>query len=159
MTGQTWLIVGVSVVAGLGVAAFIFTRTSYYRVRKYAVDVKKVFDKYKLEEKMEAVQALGPNPNPVLAKKPLRELVTTYQGLIADLEKIKAPPKAQEVHEETLTMHRESLSLYQMSMMGGGFRQKAILEKQRKLQQMERSLQAKMEKLYGPMKEPKKKNK
>jgi len=129
----------------------VLTRTSWFQIRKYAVDVKRVFDKYKLQEKVEAVQAMGENPNPVLVKKPLREVISTYQSLIGDLEKVKAPPKAKEVHDETLTMHRESMSLYQMALTGG-FRQKAMVEKQRKLMAMERSLTAKTEKLYGPMK-------
>jgi hypothetical protein len=155
MTGQLWLIIGVSTVAVLGLSAFIVTQTSWFKVRKYAMDVKKVFDTHKVQQKAEAVQALGQNANPVVVKKPLRELINTYQGMIADLEKIKAPAKAQVIHTDTLVMHRESLSLYQMAAVGG-FRQKAMQEKQRKLQNMERALQTKMEKLYGKMKPAKK---
>lgn len=139
-------------------AGYILYRTSWFQVRKYAVDIKRVFDRHKVQEKVEAVQALGENPNPVLVKKPLRDVITTYQSLIADLEKIKAPAKAKEVHEETLTMHRESMSLYQMALTGG-FRQKAMVDKQKRLMGMERTLTAKMEKLYGPMKKPKEKKK
>lgn len=146
---NTWALVGVSALIGIGLGALILTRTNYYKVRKYAIDMKKVFDRHKVQEKAEAVQAMGQNPNPVLVRKPLKELVDTYKGLIADLEKIKVPKKAREVHEETLTMHRESMNLYQMALLGGGVRQKVMVEKQRKLQQMERSLNEKMEKLYG----------
>ncbi|HYF79357.1 MAG TPA: hypothetical protein VD973_19695 [Symbiobacteriaceae bacterium] len=155
MSANTWWIIGGSVVAAAA-AGYILYRTSWFQVRKYAVDIKRVFDRHKVQEKVEAVQALGENPNPVLVKKPLRDVITTYQGLITDLEKIKAPAKAKEVHEETLTMHRESMSLYQMALTGG-FRQKAMVDKQKRLMGMERSLTAKMEKLYGPMKKPKEK--
>jgi len=151
-----WWIAGLSIVVGIAIGGFIFTRTNWFRIRMYAVSVKKVFDKYKLQEKAEQVQALGQNPNPVLAKKPLRELIAAYQGLIGDMEKVKAPPKAKDVHESTLTMHRESLQLYQMAAVGG-FRQKAMVDRQRRLQLMEKSLSAKMEALYGAMKKPVKK--
>lgn len=157
MTGTQWLIVGVSAVAGIALGGVILFRTPWYQIRKYAVDIKRVFDRHKVQEKVEAVQALGENPNPVLAKRPLREVISTYQGLIADLEKVKAPAKAREVHEETLTMHRESMSLYQMALTGG-FRQKAMVDKQKRLIAMQNSLTAKMEKIYGPMKkQPEKK--
>lgn len=157
MALPTWLIVGASTVGVIGVGIFIATRTSWFKVRKYAVDAKRIFDKHKVQEKAEAVQQLSqnPNPNPVLLKKPLRELIATYQGLIADMEKLNPPGKARELHEDSLTMYRESVGLYQMAAVGG-FRQKSIQDKQRKLQAMEKSLQAKMEKLYGPMKKPKK---
>lgn len=157
MSANTWWIIGGSVVAAAA-AGYILYRTSWFQVRKYAVDIKRVFDRHKVQEKVEAVQALGENPNPVLVKKPLRDVIATYQSLITDLEKIKAPAKAKEVHEETLTMHRESMSLYQMALTGG-FRQKAMVDKQKRLMGMERSLTAKMEKLYGPMKKPKEKKK
>ncbi len=151
-----WWIAGLSIVAGIATGGFILTRSNWYRIRMYALNVKKIFDKYKLQEKAEQVQALGQNPNPVLAKRPLRELIAAYQGLIGDMEKVKFPPKARDVHESTLHMHRESLQLYQMAVVGG-FRQKAMVDRQRKLQQMEKSLTAKMELLYGPMKKPVKK--
>lgn len=157
MSANTWWIIGGSVVAAAA-AGYILYRSSWFQVRKYAVDIKRVFDRHKVQEKVEAVQALGENPNPVLVKKPLRDVIATYQSLIADLEKIKAPAKAKEAHEETLTMHRESMSLYQMALTGG-FRQKAMVDKQKRLMAMERSLTAKMEKLYGPMKKPKEKKK
>lgn len=156
MTGQTWLMIGVTAVVGFALGGFVLTRTQWFKVRKYAIDIKKVYDKYKIQEKAEAVQALGQNPNPVLAKKPLREIVSTYQGLIGELEKVKVPAKAKELHEESLTMHKESMSLYQMAMVGG-FRQKSMMDKQRKLQSLEKSIQEKTEKLYGPMKKPKEK--
>jgi dephospho-CoA kinase len=156
VTGQTWLIIGASTVAAIGLGIFILTRTEWYRVRKYALDVKNIVEKYKVSEKVEAVQALGQNPNPVLVKKPLRELIQAYQEMLAALEKLTPPAKAMEVHQETLALHRESLSLYQMAMVGG-FRQKAMQEKQKRLLQMERSLTEKMEKLYGPLKRPEKK--
>jgi hypothetical protein len=151
-----WWIVGLAILAGIAIGGFILTRTNWYRIRMYAIKVKKIFDKFKLQEKAEQVQSLGQNPNPVLAKRPLRELIAAYQGLIGDMEKVKAPPKAKDVHESTLNMHRESLQLYQMAVVGG-FRQKAMVDRQRRLQQMEKSLSAKMEALYGPMKKPVKK--
>jgi len=153
---STWWIVGLSILAGIAIGGFILTRTNWFRIRMYAINVKKIFDRYKLQDKAEQVQALGQNPNPVLAKRPLRELIGAYQGLIGDMEKIKAPPKAKDVHESTLNMHRESLQLYQMAAVGG-FRQKAMVDRQRRLQQMEKSLTAKMEALYGTMKKPVKK--
>lgn len=156
MDASMWWIAGLSLLAGIAIGGFILTRTNWFRIRMYAVNVKKIFDKYKLQEKAEQVQALGQNPNPVLAKKPLRELIAAYQGLIGDMEKVKAPRKAQDVHESTLNMHRESLQLYQMAVVGG-FRQKAMIDRQRRLQQMEKSLSAKMELLYGAMKKPVKK--
>lgn len=148
---QPWILWTGSAVVGIALGGFILTRTNWYRVRKYAIDVKRVFDKHDVQKKAEAVQALGQNPNPVLRQKPLRELVTAYQGLIGGLEKVKAPTKAAEVHEETLTMHRESMSLYQM-LLTGKASPKAMQEKQKKLQRMEVALQAKMEQLYGPKK-------
>jgi len=150
VTGTTWLIIGISAVGGIALGGFILTQTNWFRLRKYAIDIKRVFDRHKVQEKAQAVQALGENPNPVLAKKPLKELVDVYKALIADLEKVKAPSKAAEVHQDTLTMHRESMQLYQMAMTGG-FRQKSLVDKQRRLMQMERSLQEKMEKLFGKM--------
>lgn len=151
MTINPWLLYGGSAVIGLGIAFLILSLTPWFRVRWYAIKVKRIFDRHKVQEKAEAIQHLGQNPNPVLAKKPLRDLITTYQGLIGDLEQVKAPKKARDVHESTLAMHRESLQLYQMAAVGG-FRQKSMLDRQKKLQQMERSLTEKMEKLYGPMK-------
>lgn len=151
---NTWAVVTISAVAGLGLGFLVLSQTSWYKVRKYGVDVKRIFDKHKVQARVEAVQALGQNPNPVLAKKPLRELIDEYKGLITDLEKVKVPAKASDVHEETLTLHRESCNLYQMALTGG-FRQKAMVEKQKKLQSMERSLTAKMEKLFGKPKEKK----
>lgn len=156
MPANIWWIVAISAVIGLALGIFIVTRTSWFRVRMYAVEVKKIFDRYKLNEKAEAVQALGQNPNPVLVKKPLRDLITAYQGLITDMEKVKVPQKAQDLHESTMNMHRESLQLYQMAAVGG-FRQKAMVDRQRKLQQMQTALQEKTEKLYGKMKQPAKK--
>ncbi|HWI63316.1 MAG TPA: hypothetical protein VNT75_15875 [Symbiobacteriaceae bacterium] len=156
MDATTWWIIGAGAVVAAGAAGFILYRSSWFQVRKYAVDIKRVFDRHKVQEKVEAVQALGENPNPVLAKKPLREVISVYQALVADLEKVKAPAKAKDAHEETLAMHRESLSLYQMALTGG-FRQKAMVDKQKKLMAMERSLTAKMEKLYGPLKKAEKK--
>ncbi|HYG59620.1 MAG TPA: hypothetical protein VD902_16270 [Symbiobacteriaceae bacterium] len=151
MEAQTWWIIGASAVAGIALGGFVLTRTPWFQIRKYAVDIKRIFDRYKLQEKVEAVQAMGENPNPVLLQKPLREVISTYQGLIGDLEKVKAPAKAKEVHEETIGMHRESLGMYQLALKGG-FRQKAMIDKQKKLMAMERSLTAKTEKLYGPLK-------
>lgn len=150
-----WLLI---ILAALGLAVVVVMQTSWYKVRKYALDVKSIYDKNKLQEKVEAVQALGqnPNPNPMLMKKPLRDLINAYQELIAALEKTKVPAKARTVHDLSLTMHRESLALYQMAAVGG-FRQKAMLDRQKKVQQMEKTLQVEMEKLYGKMKEPKKK--
>ncbi len=155
MDARTWWLIGGSAVAGLGLGFFVLTRTNWFKIRLYAVNVKKVFDRHDVQKKAEAVQQLGQNPNPVLAKKPLGELINAYKGLIADLEAVKAPKKAMDVHESTLAMHRESLQLYQMASLGG-FRQKALMDKQKKLQQMEKTLSEKMEKLYGPMKKPKK---
>lgn len=154
---QTWQIVLLFVAVPV-VTFLVIMQTPWFRVRKYAMDVKKIFDKYKLEEKLQGVQLLAQNPNqnPVLVRKPLRELVDTYKSLIADLEKLKPPAKAKELHEATLEMHRESLNLYQMAMVHG-FRQKSILEKQKKLMQMERAVNEKMEKIYGPLKKPEKK--
>lgn len=148
------IVVGAAVV-GIGLGGFILTRTNWYKIRRYAIDLKQVFDKHKLQEKAEAVQAMGQNANPVLVKKPLRELIDTYKDLIAALEKMKVPASAKAVHADTLTLHRESLSLYQMAFVGG-FRQRALMEKQKKLQAMERDVQAKMEKLI-PVKKPKEK--
>lgn len=151
-----WWIIGGSAVIGIGLGYLVLSRTNWYRIRLYAVNIKKVFDKHKVQEKAEAVQQLGQNPNPVLVKKPLSDLIGAYKGLIAELEAIKAPKQAQDVHESTLAMHRESLQLYQMAAIGG-FRQKSLMDKQKKLMQMEKGLTAKMEKLYGPMKKPEKK--
>ncbi len=153
MDARTWLIYGGSALGGIALGALIISQTSWWKVRMYAIKVKKVFDKHDVQKKAEAVQQMGQNPNAVLVKKPLRELIGAYQGLIVDMEAIKPPKKALEVHEATIAMHKEAHSLYQMASVGG-FRQKAMLDRQKKMQHMERSLTAKMEKLYGPMKSP-----
>ena len=155
MTRYTWLYWSLSAVAGIGLGGLVLTQTNWYKIRRYAVSMKKIFDKHPIQNKVEALQNLGPNPNPVLAKKPLKEAIDEYKGLIGDLEKMKVPAKVKEIHEETLTLHRESMGLYQMAMVGG-FRQKAMVDKQKKIQLMERDLQVKMEKVYGKPKEPKK---
>lgn len=148
-----WLIYILCAIVGIGLGFVVLIQTSWYKMRMYPVKLRQTFDKYKIQEKAEALQSLGQNPNPMLVKKPLREMITAYQGLLADLEAMKVPKKATGLHEQTLTMHRESLSLYQMASVGG-FRQKAMLDKQKKLQQMERGITATMEKLYGKMKKP-----
>lgn len=149
-----WLQIALIVTGVLAVAALILTQTRWFKVRKYALDLKRVFDRHKgLQEKIEAAQSLAQNPNQVLVKKQLRELVAVYQALIADLEKMKPSSAVKDLHTETLTMHRESCSLYQVAMVGG-FRQKALEGKQKRLIQMERALTEKMEKIYGPMKKP-----
>lgn len=151
-----WLQITLGVTAVLAVVALVLTQTKWFKVRKYALDLKRVFDRHKgLQEKLEGAQSLSQNPNQVLVKKGLRELVTVYQALIDDLEKMKVPPAAKEIHGETLTMHKESCNLYQVALVGG-FRQKALEGKQKRLMAMEKGLQAKMEKIYGPMKKPKK---
>lgn len=147
-----WLVAGAGIV-GVAGGLFLLSRSKWYRTRMYAMNVKRAFDRHNVQQRVEALQSLGQNPNPVLAKKPLRELITAYQGLIADLEKVKVPSAAADVHEMTLSMHRESLQLYQMASVGG-FRQKALVDRQRKLQQMERVLKDKMETLYGPLPDP-----
>jgi hypothetical protein len=134
--------------ASLIVLFLILGRTPWFRVRKYAVDMRQAVEKHGIQRKAEAVQALGENPNPMLAKKPLKELVQAYQALIADLEKMKVPAKVQEIHRETIQMYKESVQLYQLAATGG-FRQRALVERQRKLQAMEKALQQKMEEIYG----------
>jgi TorA maturation chaperone TorD len=145
-----WLLLGL---AGAGVGIVIVMQTSWYKVRKYALDIKRIYDKHKLQEKAEAVQAISqtPNPNPVLMRKPIRELTATYEALIADMNKLKVPPKASTLHELSLNVAKESLAMYQMAAVGG-FRQKAMMEKQKKVQKMQEQIQTEMEKLYGPMK-------
>lgn len=154
-TWWQWVLI---VLAGLALAFVILAQTSWYKVRKYAMDIKRIYDKHKLQEKAEAVQTLGQNPNvnPVLMRKPIRELTTTYEGLIADLNKTKVPAKAQLLHDLSLSAAKESLAMYQMAAIGG-FRQKAMMDRQKKVQKMQEQIQVEMEKLYGKIKEPKKK--
>lgn len=150
MTWWMWVLLAL---AGAGIGIVIVLQTPWYKVRKYAIDIKQLYDKHKLQEKAEAVQALGQNPNanPVLLRKPLRELIATYEALIADLNKLKVPPKAQTLHELSVTVAKESLAMYQLAAVGG-FRQKSMLERQKKVQKMQEQIQTEMEKLYGPMK-------
>lgn len=152
-TWWMWLILAL---AGAGIGILVVMQTPWYKVRKYAMDIKRIYDKHKLQEKAEAVQALGqnPNPNPVLMRKPLRELTSTYEALIADMNKLKVPPKANNLHEMSLTVAKDSLAMYQMAAIGG-FRQKSMVEKQKKIQKMQEQIQAEMEKLYGPLKNKK----
>lgn len=154
-TWWMWLLLAL---AGTGIGIVVVMQTPWYKVRKYAMDIKRVYDRHKLQEKAEAVQAMGqnPNPNPVLMRKPLRELTATYEALIADMNKLKVPPKANTLHDLSVTVAKESLAMYQMAAIGG-FRQKSIQEKQRKVQKMQDQIQAEMEKLYGPLKKEKKK--
>ncbi|OTA40526.1 MAG: hypothetical protein A6D92_16235 [Symbiobacterium thermophilum] len=75
--------------------------------------------------------------------------------MIADMNKLKVPPRAQKLHEMSLTAARESLALYQMAA-AGGFRQKAIMSRQKKVLQLQEQIQAETERLYGKPKQPKK---
>lgn len=147
-----WVII---ILAGAAVAFGILSQTSWYKVRRYAILLKKINDKYKLEEKSKALEAFAqtPNPNPVLLRKPLREVIEAYEGIVAEMSKMKVPPKAQTLHELSLTGAKESLAMYQMAAVGG-FRQKAIQEKYKKVQKTQELLQMEMERLYG---KPKKK--
>lgn len=150
MSTQTWLGIGAGVVAALGVGGFFLMRSKWFQVRKYAVELKRIYDRHKLQDKMQAIQQLqaqGVN-DPSRTRKPMREVVEAYRGLIADLEKVKAPPVAVAVHEESLTMHREAVQFYQIASTGS-FRQREMMKRQQKLQQMERNLQTSMEALYG----------
>ncbi|MFZ5814206.1 MAG: hypothetical protein ACOY93_02725 [Bacillota bacterium] len=149
---QWWVYVLIALI-GAGLGFLILSMTPWYRVRKYAMDIKKIYDRHKLQERAEAVQALGQNPNanPVLMRKPLRELTATYEALIADMNKMKVPKKARTMHELSVSVAKESLAMYQMAAVGG-FRQKSIMEKQKKVQKMQEQLQAEMERIYGPMK-------
>lgn len=154
-TWWQWLLI---VLAGLGLAFLIVMQTPWYKVRKYAMDLKKIYDKHKLEEKAEAAQGLSQNPNlnPVLLRKPLRELISAHEALIEDLNKMKVPQKCQRLHELSVGAAKESVAIYQMAMIGG-FRQKALMDKQKKVQKTQELVQAEMERIYGKLKEPKKK--
>lgn len=156
MTGTTWAIIGVGAVAAAALAGYILTRTKWYSIRKYAVDTKRVYDKHKdVQEKVEAAQNLNEHTPQVLRQRALRDLIAAYNSLIADLEKVKAPAAAREIHQDTLNMNREAVGFYQV-LLTGGYRARAMQEKQKKLMQMQEGLQAKMEKLYGKPKEKKK---
>ena len=154
-TWWQWLLI---ILAALGLGLFILWQTPWFKVRKYAIDVKRIYDKHKLQEKAEQAQALGQNPNvnPVLLRKPLREIISTYEAIIEDMNKLKVPPKAQKLHEMSLTAAKESLAMYQMAAVGG-FRQKSILSRHKKVMQLQEQIEAEMEKLYGKPKEPRKK--
>ncbi|HLO03168.1 MAG TPA: hypothetical protein VK191_08675 [Symbiobacteriaceae bacterium] len=143
-----WYYYGFITLAVLIVVFLVLSRTPYFRVRKYAVDMRQVVDKHQIQQKAEAVQSLGAEPNPMIARRPLKELTQAYQGLITDLEKMKVPAKAQDLHKDTIHMYKESVQLYQLAATGG-FRQKALADRQKKLQQMEKALQGKMESIFG----------
>lgn len=153
----TWWVWVLIALAGAGLGFLILSQTPWYKVRKYAMDIKKIYDRHKLQEKAEAVQAFGQNPNanPVLMRKPLRELTSTYEALITDLNRAKVPKKARTLHDLSLGVAKDSLAMYQMAAIGG-FRQRSIMEKQKRVQKMQEQLQVEMEKIYGPMKQPKK---
>ena len=164
MTGQTWLYIGVTAVAGIALGGFILTRTQWFKIRKYAIDMKKVYDNHKdLQSKVEAAQQVAQNPhvNAVLRNRALNDVIddgaegdiALLNRLIADIEKVKAPAKATELHSDTLALQRETLDFY-VKGRAGGFGQKALNEKQKKLMTMSSALEAKMEKVYGPMKKP-----
>jgi hypothetical protein len=150
VTTQAWIGLSVAIAAALGIGVFIFLRTRWWRIRKYALDLKRTFDKHKIQDKMQALQQLQAQgvTDPTRARKPLRDVVESYRAMLTDLEKVKAPPVATEVHQEALTMHREALQFYQI-MSTGTFQQKEMRRRQEKLQRMERSVQAKMETLFG----------
>ena len=156
VTGQTWLYIGVTAVAGIALGGFILTRTQWFKIRKYAIDMKKVYDNHKdLQSKVEAAQQVAQNPhvNAVLRNRALNDVIDEQKKLIADIEKVKAPEKATELHSDTLALQRETLDFY-VKGRAGGFGQKALNEKQKKLMTMSSALEAKMEKVYGPMKKP-----
>jgi len=154
-TWWQWLLI---VLVSLGVAFLIVSQTPWFKIRKYAIDVKRIYDKHKLQEKAEQAQALGQNPNmnPVLMRKALREITSTYEALIADMSKVKVPPKAQRRHEMSLAAAKESLGMYQRAAIGG-FRQKAIMSRQKKVMQLQEQIEAETEKLFGKPKQPRKK--
>ena len=154
-TWWQWLLI---VLAALALGYAILWQTPWFKVRKYALDLKRLYDKHKLQEKAQQAQALGQNPNmnPVLLRKPLREIISTYEALIADMNKLKVPPRAKTLHELSLAAAKDSLAMYQMAAVGG-FRQKAIMEKMKRVQRLQEQIQAETEKLYGKPKEPKKK--
>ncbi|MDB4895784.1 MAG: hypothetical protein JWN15_2046 [Firmicutes bacterium] len=154
---MTWEIIG-GVVVALAAGGFIVTRLNWFKVRKYAIDMKQVYDRHKdIQEKTEALQAMGQNAPQVLMKQRLRELIAAMQSLIADMDKVKAPEGTRELHKETLTMHKESLELYQV-MLAGGMGQKALEGRQKRLMKMQTGVQARTEKIYGKPKEKKKKS-
>ena len=143
--------------AGLGLGALIVTRLNWFKVRKYAIDMKQVYDRHKdIQEKTEALQSMGQNAPAVLMKQRLRELIAAMQALIADMDKVKVPEATRELHNETVAMHRESLEMYQL-MLAGGMNQKALEGRQRKLMKMQTGLQERTEKIYGKPKEKKSK--
>lgn len=150
-----WWIIGATAVAGLGLGTLVLMQTKWFKVRKYAIDAKRTFDRHKsIQEKTETLQALGQQANPVIMKKHLRELIDAQKALIADMEKLKVPPVARELHDDQVAMQRESMEFYQM-MMAGKLNQKTAEGRQKKLMKMQDALQEKMEKVYGPMKKPK----
>jgi hypothetical protein len=163
VTGQTWLIIGVSAVAGIGLGAFVLMRTNWFKIRKYAIDMKQVYDRHKdLQQKTEALQSLqsmgGAGVQPMILKQRLKDVIGAMQSMIADMEKVKSPGPTKELHQESLTMHRESVDMYRM-MLVGTVGKKAMEERQKKLMKMQTSVQEKTEKLYGKPPEPKKKKK
>lgn len=129
-------------------------QTKWFKIRKYAIDAKRTFDKHKgIQAKTEQLQALGQQANPVIMKKHLRELIEAQKALVVDMEKLKVPPAARELHDDQMAMQRESIEFYQM-MMIGKLNQKTAETRQKKLLRMQDNLTVKMEKVYGPMKKP-----
>lgn len=156
MTGTTWLFYGVSAVAGIALGGFILTRTNWFKVRKYAIDTKRVYDKHKdVQGKVEAAQNLNEHTPQPIRQKVLRELIEGYKALVADLEKVKVAGTAKELHEDSLAMNREMIGFYQALLLGK-FNARSMQERQRKLMAMQNAVQAKTEAIYGKPKEKKK---
>jgi hypothetical protein len=157
MTGQMWLFIGVTALAGIALGGFVLTRTNWFKIRKYAIDTKRVYDKHKgVQEKVEAAQTVNEHTPQPIRQKVFRELIEGYKALVADLDQVKAKGTVESLHAETLTMNREMIGFYQ-ALLTGKFNARAMQERQKKLMVMQNSIQAKTEKIFGSLKKEAKK--
>ncbi len=144
MENLGWIITGAAVL-GAGAGAFIIYRTQWFQLRLYGAKVGRIVKQHDLEKKS---QALSKMPEPAKAGKQLRELAGAYDALVKDLEKVKVPPAAQELHHDTVTLNRKAAELYRI-VATGKYSPKEVQKRQGELQKLERNLNQRVQALYG----------
>lgn len=139
-----WIIAGTAVLGAAGGGFFLY-RTQWFQLRLYGAQVGRIIKQHDLQKKSEALAKM---PDPARASKQLRELAAAYDALVKDLEKIKAPAAARELHNDTLTLNRKAAELYRI-VATGKYSPKEVQKRQTELQKLERSLNERVKALYG----------
>lgn len=148
MSNLGWYIAGAAVAGALG-GGFIVYRTQWFQLRLYGARVGRIVKQHDLEKKSQTVnQAVQRAGDPSRAGRQLRELAAAYDALVKDLEKIKAPPAAAALHEDTLTLNRKAAELYRL-VATGKFSPREVQRRQTELQKLQNTLNERVQALYG----------